>query len=177
MTYRNAMLAVMHEAGEMEINDLEPALVIERDLTTITEGIVAHGCNCTGGFGSGVAGAIKAKWPVVYHAFKALPPCPELLGEIQIIRVNEGLFVVNMFTQIEYGPKRATPYADEEAIFEALMKVEEFAVKIHKNLYISKVGCDRGGLVWEHHVEPGVAVIAQGLKEAGLSLTVCSYNG
>ena len=43
---------------------------IQKDITTVEEGVVLHGCNCSGGFGSGVAGAIRKKWPDVYEMFK-----------------------------------------------------------------------------------------------------------
>ena len=39
--------------------------VVKGDLLSVTEGVIAHGVNCRGAFGSGVAGAIARKFPWV----------------------------------------------------------------------------------------------------------------
>lgn len=45
--------------------------VIERDITTVEEGIVAHQVNCQGAIGAGVSGAICRKWPEAERAYRA----------------------------------------------------------------------------------------------------------
>ena len=42
---------------------------IHKNLTTVTHGIVAHGCNCKGKMGAGVAKDIKEKWPKAFDGY------------------------------------------------------------------------------------------------------------
>ena len=43
---------------------------IQKDITTERHGLIIHGVNCQGVMGSGVALAIRNKWPVVYDEYK-----------------------------------------------------------------------------------------------------------
>lgn len=92
--------------------------VIERDITTVEEGIVAHQVNCQGTIGAGVSGAICRKWPEAeraYRAFCAEAASPEsLLGSFCHVDVAPGLTVVHVFGQLDYGD------GSEEAALSAL---------------------------------------------------------
>ena len=59
------------------------------NLLETTEGIIVHGCNCIGGFGSGIAGQIRAKWPTVAqeyeHWFETNPGRDRRLGDVQVL--------------------------------------------------------------------------------------------
>jgi len=133
---------------------------IKADITSITRGIIAHGCNCSGGFGSGVAGAIAWRFPEVkkaYHAHQATnTPRPDLLGTIQPVKITDELYVVNLFTQLEYGSD-GRRYASVEAITEAIVELHlwrEDSQLIHLPIHIPKIGSLRGGLDWETEVKP-----------------------
>jgi O-acetyl-ADP-ribose deacetylase (regulator of RNase III) len=143
---------------------------IKKDLTTVKSGIVAHGCNCSGGFGSGIAGAIKNKWPAVAIEFRGNGRGAELLGTVQRVQLAEDLFVVNCYTQEFYGPgdKR---YADPEAIEECLYQLLEMAIQNDDlDLYIAKMGCGLGGLSWEHEVKE---IYESVFADAGVNVYVC----
>lgn len=62
---------------------------IPGDLLAVEDGIIIHGCNCIGGFGSGIAGQILKKWPGVEKAYKAWfvdnPNKDRRLGDIQVL--------------------------------------------------------------------------------------------
>lgn len=45
---------------------------IVMDITTATRGIVVHGVNCQGVMGSGVALAIRTKWPQIFESYKKI---------------------------------------------------------------------------------------------------------
>jgi O-acetyl-ADP-ribose deacetylase (regulator of RNase III) len=143
---------------------------IKHDVTDTLTGVVAHGCNCQGVMGSGVAKAIRAKWPYVYDRYRkhvafvaeAVAPMPQsrkLLGQAQIVDVStvysNSLFVANMFTQDSYGADGRV-YADLQAIEEALRTVMSFCKQAELPLYMPQVGCGLGGLSWGDDVGPVV---------------------
>jgi len=142
---------------------------IKKDLTTVESGIVAHGCNCSGGFGSGIAGAIKNRWPCVALEFRGNGTGAELLGTIQVVQIAKDLVVANCYTQVNYGPgdKR---YADPEAIEACLYQLVELAIETGLPLYIAKIGCGLGGLSWEHEVEE---IYESVFNDSNLRVFVC----
>jgi O-acetyl-ADP-ribose deacetylase (regulator of RNase III) len=126
-----------------------------------------HQVNCQGRMGSGIAKAIKEKWPVVYDAYVDL--CQEredeiyhmcgsmengldwtetLLGEVQLIRVEEGKTVINLFGQHYYGydGKRYTSY---DAFWACLGKIRETVPVGSKIGFPDHIGCGLGGANWE----------------------------
>lgn len=143
---------------------------ITRDLTTVENGIVAHGCNCQGGFGSGIAGAIKKIWPQVAVAFFNNGIGKELLGSIQNVPLNENLTVANCYTQEYYGPGDKK-YASIEAIEACLHLLCELAIDEDKDVYVAKIGCGLGGLSWEDEVKPVYETIFA--KYPDLTIYVC----
>jgi len=69
--------------------------IIKKDVTTVTKGVVAHGVNCQGAMGSGVAGAIRRKWPSVFIEYASyhinlLNPA-EALGTVQTVKLKKML--------------------------------------------------------------------------------------
>lgn len=138
---------------------------IKGDITTVKAGLVAHGTNCSGGFGSGVAGAIRKRWPSVYENFKNLTPRPNLLGTVQFVAVDNQLTVANCFTQVNYG-NDGKVYANKDAIRKALNVVLNYC-KINKIncVCIPKIGSGLGGLSWENEVEPIVNELANKFDE------------
>lgn len=130
--------------------------VIEKDITTVTTGVVAHGVNCQHAMGSGVALAIKKKWPLVYRHYMAAPYGKNMLGAAWHVNINpmfDDLFIINCYTQecYGYGAKR---YADLGAIEQSLTKVYEHAEHYDLNVYLPKIGAGLGGLDWATEVLP-----------------------
>ena len=99
---------------------------IKGNLLNVKTGIIAHGCNRSMGFGSGVALAIKNKYPVVRECFMLENPAPRL-GSIRPIWINKDLAVINCYTQESYGRIPGKVYASEEAILKSLSEVANFA--------------------------------------------------
>lgn len=130
---------------------------IEKDITTVDQGIVMHGVNCQGVMNSGVAQSIRHTWPQVYSAYKEihdqLGQCEDLLGTVHVIRIDEHLSVANCYTQIGYGFTGI--HADVEAIEETATKVCQHALALQKDrIYTPTIGCGLGGLSWEQDVSP-----------------------
>lgn len=143
---------------------------IHDDILKNKSGIIVQGVNCSGAMGSGLAGQIKKIYPIVYKVFINTPPCPELLGEIQPIRVADGLFIVNAFTQITYG--RTGKHAKIHAIQDTLYRVLSFA---NRNdipiIRTARLGCGLGGLSWEA-VKPFMKTFALACEDRDIEFEV-----
>lgn len=132
---------------------------IEKDVTTLTSGVIAHGVNCQGVMGSGVAKALRDKWPVIFETYSLLPKGKPMLGLANMVRVGDRdeLFVVNCFTQIFYGV--GGKFADPDAIETSLSQAFMWADFYHLPLYMPKIGAGLGGLDWKEEVEPIVEAL------------------
>lgn len=154
---------------------------VVKDITTVTEGVVAHGCNCQGVMGGGVALAIRNKWPVAYSMYADM--CREfkaehgttagLLGTVNLvtIQVMPVLIVANLFTQYFFGTDR--PHANINAIREALAVVIEFCEASENRLYLPQIGSGLGGLSWEDDVRPVLEELAA--ESPSVEITVCLF--
>lgn len=147
---------------------------INKDITTVTRGVVAHSCNAQMKMASGVAKAIRDKWPGAYRAYTYQPM---VLGASSVFTVNKSLYVMNFIGQEFYG-KDGARYANLDAIKNGLTQVCLFVRDISKlqefdevlPLYIPKVGCGLGGLNWDDEVRP---VVEQLATEHNIKIYVC----
>ncbi len=117
------------------------------DVTEAIEPAILHGCNAQGVMGSGVALAIRQKFPSAYMAYRGryaglgLP-----LGKIVAFR-TEGKHIWNGITQFHYGAfKRQVNY---EAIFTVLEEANRFAVQGQIGaVAMPRIGAGLGGGKW-----------------------------
>lgn len=115
---------------------------IKGDLFKAPQKILAHGCNCRGGFGSGVAGIMAKLHPkarsayIHHHQTKGWK-----LGNVQYVESN-GKIIANCATQDRYGngQKDGIVYADYPAIETVMMKLKEYAKKNNHEIAIPKIG-------------------------------------
>lgn len=96
---------------------------IKGDVTKAPEKIILQGCNAQGKMNSGVAKAIRNKWPEVFAAYNFEADTNGLvLGEIYPVftfptKLSEKRkIIVNGITQRFYGRDPKTRYVDYEAI-------------------------------------------------------------
>jgi len=113
--------------------------------------LIVHGCNCFHTMGSGVAKAIKDKYPDAYRADKELTDKGDRdkLGRVCAAMIPESdLIVVNAYTQYEYGSD-GKKYVDYDAVRSAMEKIKEtFSEKDYK-IRMPKIGAGLGGGDWE----------------------------
>ena len=120
---------------------------------------IAHQVNCQGVMGSGVAKAIKEKYPEAYEYYKGLcdaSPSKELLGTSQEVYCKKGKrIVINLFGQQFYGYDGCC-YTSYVALTTALDSAFKFIVEDSRDfgfpLEIAvpyRMGCDRGGGDWK----------------------------
>lgn len=125
-------------------------------LETATTGFMVHGCNAQGAMGSGIAWAIREKWPVVYEVYNRRQiDCGLSMGEIVPVSVNDELVVVNAITQEYYiGHKDAKGierFVDYEAIAKCFEQINDLPNKypdIEPILHFPLIGADRGRGNW-----------------------------
>ena len=126
---------------------------IKKDIITVDNGIIAHGVNCQGVMGSGVAKAIRNKWPEVYEIYRDLPRGKGLLGVCNLVTLEQGrLYVANCYTQVFYGYNGR--FASPDAIKSSLESVYMWAEHYKLPIYLPKIGAGRGGLDWKTEVLP-----------------------
>jgi O-acetyl-ADP-ribose deacetylase (regulator of RNase III) len=128
---------------------------IKQNLIDVSEGIVAHGVNCQGAMGSGVAKALVTKYPKIFGSYSLLCdlPAEELLGEVVPVQINEKLYIANCFTQNFYGRNIGRRYADPKAIEKCMDNLIPLTYETKLSIYMPKIGCGLGGLSWENEVE------------------------
>ena len=144
-------------------------MVLKREGNILDSGadVICHQVNCQGVMNSGVAKAIRQKWPKVYTEYKAKCDYEEttindlygkyespvdwsecLLGDVQVVFVDENKIVINMFAQQYYGydQKRYTSY---DAFWSCLGGIKEKIPKGKRIAFPARIGCVRGGADWE----------------------------
>lgn len=133
--------------------------------------VIAHGVNCRGGFGSGIAGQIAKRYPEVRRAYiRKHTGEGWALGDIQIVKADDGRLIVNMATQDTYG--KSGVHIKYEALKTALEKVMDFCEKEGHSLAMPKVGCGLAGGDWS--VVEGI--IGDCLKDRSLDVEVYSLD-
>ena len=143
---------------------------INGDLTNSTATFIAHCVNCQGKMNSGVAKAIRTKWPSVFVKYrefwdKFIHPrfqvggihwnTAKFLGTVLPAKINDKQVVLNMFCQDMYGYD-GKKYADYDAIRTAFGKlkqhiVSELSVEEQTTTSVAipyKFGCGLAGGDW-----------------------------
>lgn len=122
---------------------------IQGDLFSTKADIIAHGCNCRGGFGSGVAKIVATKYPKARHYY--LDKHEEegwKLGDVQFVRQWNDKIIANCATQDGYLP-RGICHADYPAIRKAMTTVKEYARAKNLSIAIPKIGAGLAGGDWQ----------------------------
>lgn len=137
------------------------------DLLDSKSDIIAHGCNCSNGFGSGVAKAVSIKYPKVKQAFHdKYEEDGWKLGDVQFVFTHDGKVVANCATQQAYLP-RGINHADYDAIRKCMILVKDFAKASNKTIGIPKLGAGLAGGDW--------AIIEEILKDVFSDYDITIY--
>lgn len=139
------------------------------DLCDATETIVAHGVNCKGSFGSGVAGAIKRRHPEVAQAY--LDAEVHLPGTLICVPYKNQIWV-HAHTQEDYGYD-GKQYASYRLLENCLRELRKLSSMFGMApIAMPKIGCGLGGLHWadvETRIEYellGIDVVIYELEES-----------
>lgn len=139
-------------------------------LRNVTQGIILQQVNCQNAMGSGFAKAVYEKWPVVksdfHHFSNTKQKDKDRLGAMQVVTVEDGLFVVNLFAQLNYGRADDYRYTSYDALDIALEKTAKWMKSSGLDLrsidvHHPAIGCGLGGAHWpivaeiiEHRIGP-----------------------
>lgn len=124
--------------------------------------VICHQVNCQGKMNSGVAKAIREKWPDVYIKYMESNEIiwdkahehgrmiwNHMLGQIQVVFIadKKTMAVVNMFAQENYGydGRRYTSY---DAFWSCLGEIKRTINPGLRIAFPARIGCVRGGANW-----------------------------
>lgn len=124
--------------------------------------IICHQVNCRGAMNSGIAKAIRQKWPKVYKEYMAKTTDVMVIGQgseehsllhmfglIQPVYVpEENRMIINMFAQEGYGydGRRYTSY---DAFWSCLGEIKKYITPGAKIGFPYRIGCGLGGANWQ----------------------------
>ncbi len=150
----------------MEIKNIDGNL-----LDTDAE-LILHQVNCQGKMNSGVAKAIREKWPIVFEEYIKLFSNDLFvvkLGICQPVSVTDNQKVINMFSQDNYGYD-GKMYTSYDAINTCLGKVKDYCVNNgYKRIALPyKMCCCRGGANWDVIM----AMIKANFEDSGITIEI-----
>jgi len=115
--------------------------------------IIAHICNDIGAWGAGFVLAISKKWskPEIkyrqWHDCK-LPGVNMELGAVQLLKVEEDIWVANMIGQHGIRKSKGIPPIRYDAVRECLQKVAERAQTLEASVHMPRIGAGLAGGDW-----------------------------
>jgi O-acetyl-ADP-ribose deacetylase (regulator of RNase III) len=105
---------------------------------------LAHGCNCAGSMGRGIAVEFRRRWPAMYQAYRR--ECNEgrfRPGDVFVWEADERT-IFNLGTQPVPGPSARLSYI-EAALRQAVRIAESKAIPV---IGMPRIGAGYGGLQW-----------------------------
>lgn len=148
-------------AADVPVSRVGRITVVRTSIVDVTAGFILHGCNAQGKMNSGVAKALRAKWPVVFEVYRNAQPTivgsdglavPGTLpmGTISHAMVAPGLWVLNGVTQLSYGYD-GLRYASYDAIADVFHRTALLGARVAEKtgalppIHIPAIGMVRGG--------------------------------
>lgn len=123
-----------------------PFLEIDGDLFDMNFTALAHGCNCTGVMGKGIALSFKSKWPRMYNDYRR--EC--LRGNFNLGDVHYwfegGTTIFNLGTQVSWK-SRAELTAIRQAVKKMIYICEEKKISC---VGMPRIGSGLGRLEWNN---------------------------
>jgi len=119
------------------------------DLLASDEKRIAHGCNCSGGFGSGFAKQVAERYPSVRESYLVRHNSRGWkLGEVQILGVGDGSGreIANCATQQRYGRPDEGPYVSYPAVRQV---IRNLCRSWPGGFAIPKIGAGLAGGNWD----------------------------
>lgn len=112
--------------------------------------LIAHGCNAQGVMGSGVAKAIRAKYPNAYDIYRGVHLDKGLtLGENVLAGIpGTTTIIVNCITQEFYGRDSSRIYIDYKSIRSCMRNLNTI-LEMYDEVAMPKIGAGLGGGDWE----------------------------
>ena len=117
------------------------------DLFTTSDDLIAHGVNCQGVMGAGIAKTIKERFPQAFNDYRRACQVGKKLGDIEISELKP-IKIAHLFTQQNYGTDGAK-YVSYEAIRSCFKKLNYYCSRYDvKTVAMPKIGAGLGGGHW-----------------------------
>lgn len=137
--------------------------------------IITHVCNDMGGWGKGFVMAISKKWKEPEKEYRKWYKEGKNfeLGEIQMIQVEEDIWVCNMIGQHKINTSiNGIPPIRYEAVRKCLEKLYKEAQKLNASIHMPRIGCGLAGGKWEE-IEP---IISETLLKDNIKVYVYDFE-
>lgn len=122
------------------------------DILEQRRGLLVHGCNTKSVMGAGIALQIKHKYPNAFNDYfmkcQLTNNTDSLLGDIVTTRITDEFYIVNAFTQINYGRYHYWSNVNYEAIRSVFTKVNDLALYYNLPVIFPMIGSGYGGGDW-----------------------------
>lgn len=125
--------------------------IINGSLLDSDADLILHQVNCQGKMNSGVAKAIREKWPIVFEKYRMFCNTgTQRLGDCLPAKINDNQKVINMFSQDKYGYDGEL-YTSYDAVNTCFKKIMEYCEKNGlKSISLPyNMCCCRGGANWD----------------------------
>lgn len=109
---------------------------------------LAHGCNCKGAMGVGVAKGFRQRYPEMYQEYRSrckAQPRQFNLGDSFFWKADDNPSVFNLGTQEDYWRCRASYDAIENSLKTMKRQADEEGIR---NIAMPRIGAGYGGLSW-----------------------------
>lgn len=110
---------------------------------------LAHGCNCQGSMGAGIAVQFRDRYPAMFEAYRAMckaRPRQFNPGDAWLWKADQQPWVFNLATQETYWRGRATYDWVEAALLAMRARVDAEGLT---RVAMPRVGAGMGGLSWK----------------------------
>lgn len=110
---------------------------------------LAHGCNCKGAMGAGIAKSFRGRYPEMYEEYRRLcksSPRQFNPGDSFLWKEQDKPYVFNLVTQEDYWHNRASCEAIEKALETMKRQASEQGIK---SIAMPRIGAGYGGLSWD----------------------------
>lgn len=115
--------------------------------------IIAHICNDAGGWGRGFVVALSDNWPEPEEAYRQWHRHQDendfALGAIQLIQVEDDLWIANMIAQHGTHPAAGLPPIRYEALESALTSLAAQAHQLQATVHMPRIGAGLAGGRWD----------------------------
>jgi O-acetyl-ADP-ribose deacetylase (regulator of RNase III) len=139
--------------------------------------IICHVCNDEGAWGSGFVAALSRMWADPEAAYRSWFLGGEAadfeLGSVQIVRVEQGVWVANMIAQHGVGAREGAPPIRYAALRSCLTTVADVSHERLASVHMPRIGCGLAGGEWSV-VE---RVIMETLCARDIDVTVYDLSG
>ncbi|HEV2457299.1 MAG TPA: macro domain-containing protein [Ktedonobacterales bacterium] len=110
---------------------------------------LAHGCNCRGSMGAGIAVGFRERYPAMYEEYRRrckATPREFNPGDAFLWKAADQSWVFNLATQEDYWRSRATYDAVERALREMRSQADAEGIR---SIAMPRIGTGYGGLSWK----------------------------